>query len=245
MSDLFERRLVIGNDGTQEVKQPKPSAKKQPAKTKPVKITNTTAKTVKKKIQNVNSILDRTEGRQIRYDEKVECLSNLVQATDDLRRLITPDEDMGQKEESQVTTIWKKRGYYLEADELGIKMVLPPVMGKKVSDKNIQAKDAERKYARQDLTEFIREEKNRLGMNESFMYDQVLVFTHERQDTGLFDYDNLSTSAYINAVADCFLAADNAKNIDFMQRFIRGEENRTVIYLVPRKNFAKWVKTRY
>ena len=202
---------------------------------------------VRRKLQNAADILDKTDGVSISYADKLACLSNLIHATDDLRHIMTGDEDYTRKKISQITVIWQDIGYGLEKKKYGVKMVLPAVLHRKAGNRTDQIKNgqAEKEYARRDLTAFLREEKERLGINESFMRDVVLVFTHVRTNKGLFDYDNLSTSPYINAVSDCFLSSDTARNIDFLQRFEQGEDNKTIVYIIKKNQFAEWSKNHY
>lgn len=199
------------------------------------------------KLQTAMDILDNSDGVSIYYSEKIECLSCLVRATDDLRRIVTGDEEYEDYPESQVTAIWKDIGYGMEKTEYGLRIVLPAVMHLKADERSLQIKgsQAEKEYSRRNLNVFLKEEKQRLGINESFMRDVVLIFTHERTNKGLFDYDNLSTSPYINAINDCFLAADTAGNIDFLQRFERGKEDRTIVELVKKTQFAEWSRQNY
>lgn len=202
---------------------------------------------VKSKLQTALNILDETDGINICYADKIECLSHMVRATDDLRRIVTGDEDYEGDFGTQVTAIWKENGYYIETTEYGLKIVLPAVLHKKAEERSLQIKgiQAEKQYSRHDLSAFLKNEKKRLGITESFMHDMVLIFTHERTSKGLFDYDNLSTSPYINAISDCFLAADTAGNIDFLQRFERGEEDRTIVELIKKTQFAEWSRQKY
>lgn len=201
----------------------------------------------KKRLQEAVDILDKTDGETICYADKLECLSNLIRATDSLRRITSGDEDYSRKPESQVTTIWKELGYGIEKKDYGLKIILPAVLPKKASGRNekIRIGQAEKEFARKDLTVFLKEEKEQAGITDSFMTDIVVIFTHERPGKGLFDYDNLSTSPYLNAVSDCFLAADTARNIDFLQRFEQAPEERTIVYLVKKDQFAEWSKRHY
>lgn len=249
---FFKGCTKIGDDGITEVAPPKLGTDKPvPVQPKPaVKVKKAQKKksefeSVKRQLRETESILENITERGIHYQERLDCLQRLVRATDILRCLM-PEDDPGADDELEtLLVVWKERGYYMEKTEFGIKIVLPPVLSKKERDSNVALVCMEKKYSNADIGRFISHEKSELGIEESFLQDQVLVFTHERVKKGNFDYDNLSTSAYINAIADCFLAADNATNIDFFQRFVRGEENRTIVHIIPRENFAKWVKSRY
>jgi len=248
---FFKGCKKIGDDGITEVAPPKINKEKP----EPVKVTPAAKKapkkksnefdTVKRQLQEAEAILETLNERGIHYQERIDCLQRLVRATDILRCMM-PEDDPGADDELEtLVVVWKERGYYMEQTEFGIKIVLPPVLPKKERDSNVALLCMEKKYSNEDIGRFIAREKKELGIEADFLQDQVLVFTHERVKKGNFDYDNLSTSAYINAIADGFLAADNATNIDFFQRFVRGEENRTIVHIIPRENFAKWVKSRY
>ena len=245
--DFFKNCKKIGNDGVTPVEPPKIRV----AAPKPVqsnkKAVKKTPPYLRQSLEKAYDIVNNAEkeGRTINREEKLECFVKLVDATDLIRRTIPSDTIGMEIQDTDVTIPWKDLGYYMEKDQHGIKIILPPVMTEKAKLKSIREKNAERTFCINDLMRFLNSEKKRVGIEESFLKDQVLIFCHERISEGYFDYDNLSTSFYINAISDTFLSADNAKNIDFLQRFVRGEENRTIVYIVPKSNFASWAKERY
>lgn len=253
-NSIFVNCKKIGNDGITEVEAPAPIQTKPPSKK-----TNSEKKTgkhipnktknpldaVKKQLEDAHTVLDNIEESGIRYQERTEVLKQLIRATDTLRCLIPEDEPGEEEELDTLICVWKERGYYVEKTDLGIKLVLPPVLHKKEKAENVDLYHMERRFCMDDIGRFLQKEKDNLGLETHFLKDQVIVFTHERTRKGNFDYDNLSTSAYINAISDIFLDADTVSNIDFFQRFVRGEENRTIVHIIPKDNFAKWVKSRY
>lgn len=247
---FFTNCKRIDDAGITEVAPPKLTDKSKVVTTPPKqkagkkKIDNS-CEAVRTQIQEADTILSEVKDRSISNDEKNNVLKNLVRATDIVRCLTPADDPTSDEEIETLVAVWKERGYYAEQTEHGIKLVLPPVLHKKAVSSNVVMRLTERKYNNDDIGRFLQEEKRRLGLEANFLMNQVLVFTHERVDKGQFDYDNLSTSGYINAITDCFLAADNAMNIDFFQRFVRGEENRTIVHIIPRENFSKWVRSRY
>ncbi len=248
---IFGSAVRIDGNGIRDIEplRPENNAPVKPVikTTKPPKRKKTSSSAVKEQMGSAVSLLEgvEEEDREVTYEEKMECFIKISRAMDSLRHLITDDEKYGKEEIEPVPIVWKECGYYVEKTDLGIKLVLPPVWSKKASPENISLKQAERRFAIHDMAQFFSSEKMRLGITESFLKDQVLIFTHERTEKGQFDYDNLSTSSYINAISDAFLAADNAENIDFFQRFVRGEENRTIVSIISKENYPKWVKQRY
>lgn len=205
--------------------------------------------TDKDRLTHILSVLEDLDKKNepMSIEQKMEILTELEFTLDSIRREM-PDEVI--IDEDPVLEVlertWCKIGYYVTKDEYGIKMVLPPVMMERTKKKGTEKeKTAEREYAMNSIKRFLLAEKSKNNIEDTFLMNQVLIFTHERIKEGLFDIDNLSTSYYINAISDVFLAGDSAKNLDIMQRYIRGEENRTVCYLVKRESYIKWVKDRY
>lgn len=203
----------------------------------------------REKLGNVLGILNDLDHREAKMtlEQKMAVLVDMEFSMDSLRRIQT---DVIRKDEEPAFQVlqdtWNEVGYYIKKDEYGLKMVLPPVMMERSKKKATEKeKTAEREYVMNSVKRFLMLEKVKNGIEDSFLTDQVLIFTHERILEGHFDIDNLSTSYYINAISDVFLAGDTAKNLDIMQRYIRGEENRTVCYLVKRADYPKWVKDRY
>lgn len=240
----------ISNEGVTEVTPPKlrqktvrtatstykpPKREKQP----------NTVDSIRRQLEEAIMILDSLGDRNIKYDERSDCLKRIIRATDLLRCTIPEDRAEPVDVSDNLMVVWKEHGYYVEQTDLGIKIVLPPVLGLRENLNNVELKHMERKFGLDDIQRFLQKEKMEQGIKADFLTDQVLVFTHERIRKGTFDYDNLSTSVYINAIADTFLSADNVSNIDFFQRFVRGEENRTIVHIVPKADFAKWTKSRY
>lgn len=240
----------ISNEGVTEVTPPKlrqktvrtaTSTNKPPKREKQPN----TVDSIRRQLEEAMMILDSLGDRNIKYDERSDCLKRIIRATDLLRCTIPEDRAEPVDVSDNLMVVWKERGYYVEQTDHGLKIVLPPVLGLRENLNNVELKHMERKFGLDDIQRFLQKEKLEQGINADFLTDQVLVFTHERVRKGTFDYDNLSTSVYINAIADTFLSADNVSNIDFFQRFVRGEENRTIVHIIPRENFAKWVKSRY
>ena len=198
-----------------------------------------------KQIQRVLEILLLLDKRQDRIsaDQKMECLENMEFCTDSIRRftpaVIRKDDNTPLK---ALTDTWSDLGYTLEKDTYGIRMVMMERTKKKATEKE---KTAERLYAMYSVRQFLLSEKSTKGIKDSFLKNQVLIFTHERTNDGFFDIDNLSTSYFINAISDVFLAGDTSRNLDLMQRYKKSSENRTVCHLVSREDYAKWVNNHY
>lgn len=248
MSDTADGRMRIEEVPLHMVLGSAPAPKIQ-KKAVPSKKEGSPVSKARERLGNVLGVLEKLEleDSKMTVDQKMAVLVDMEFAMDSLRRLLP---DVIRKDEEPAFTAlsdtWNEIGYYVKKDEYGLKMVLPPVMMERSKKKATEKeKTAEREYAMNSVKRFLLMEKSRNGITDSFLKDQVLIFTHERIKEGFFDIDNLSTSYYINAISDVFLAGDTAKNLDLMQRFIRGEENRTICYLVERSKYSKWVKDRY
>jgi len=203
----------------------------------------------RERLRSVLLVLDEldTLSAKMTVEQKMQVLVNLEFTIDSLRKVL-PDVIRKDADEAldALSDTWNKIGYYVTKDEYGLKMVLPPVLMERNRKKTTEKeKVAEREYAMNSIKRFLLTEKTKNNIEDSFLRNQVLIFTHERIKEGYFDIDNLSTSYYINAISDVFLAGDTAKNLDIMQRYIRGEENRTICYLVKREDYLKWVTDRY